>query len=364
MADIFISYSKADRDIALKLSALLESHGWSTWWDTSLEPADRFRDRIMAELEAARAVISIWTENSVKSDWVRAEAGRARQQDKLVPVRARGVSYADIPLPFGEMHTEDLANDEAVLRAMRGLLARPVVRPSMWRIGWASVRHEALVWFGIVGTVLTLVSNLRGLLTLAAWARAMVENWMWALLSFWQLVLSFLPSIRVGATDAVVLSIFAFLAINMFLCMKRREAQRRWAALTAASLLAAILAIFAAGYVSAKSFEEGSMLAGFERDMQESHWRFAVFVLLFWPLMLITSEFPMNAVTDYSSLFANFAWWAILIYLLVNRISGRRISYSLLSQRLSRIAIGIALVVGLNYMSLYAERWLAALPGP
>lgn len=36
MADIFISYSKADRPLALKLAAMLEAEGWKTWWDTSL----------------------------------------------------------------------------------------------------------------------------------------------------------------------------------------------------------------------------------------------------------------------------------------------------------------------------------------
>jgi hypothetical protein len=107
MADIFISYSKTDRDLVLKLSTYLESEGWSVWWDKSLGLADRFRDEIMKQLAAARAVITIWSENSIKSDWVRAEAGRAKADGKLIPVKASGVNYSDIPLPFGEMHTEN-----------------------------------------------------------------------------------------------------------------------------------------------------------------------------------------------------------------------------------------------------------------
>jgi hypothetical protein len=78
MADIFISYSKADHALALKLSTFLEAEGWSVWWDRSLGAADLYRDEIMKQLAAARAVISIWTPNSIKSDWVRAEAGRAK----------------------------------------------------------------------------------------------------------------------------------------------------------------------------------------------------------------------------------------------------------------------------------------------
>jgi len=67
MADIFISYSKADHALTLKLSAFLESEGWSVWWDKSLGAADLYRDEIMKQLAAARAVITIWSPNSIKS---------------------------------------------------------------------------------------------------------------------------------------------------------------------------------------------------------------------------------------------------------------------------------------------------------
>jgi hypothetical protein len=36
MADVFISYAKADRSLALKLAAMLEAEGWKVWWDTSV----------------------------------------------------------------------------------------------------------------------------------------------------------------------------------------------------------------------------------------------------------------------------------------------------------------------------------------
>jgi TIR domain len=96
MADIFISYSKSDHALALKLSAFLESEGWTVWWDKSLGAADLYRDEIMKQLAAARAVITIWTANSVKSDWVRAEAGRAKAEGKIIPVKTSELTYADI----------------------------------------------------------------------------------------------------------------------------------------------------------------------------------------------------------------------------------------------------------------------------
>jgi hypothetical protein len=82
MADVFISYSKADRPLALKLAAMLEAEGWKVWWDTGLIPGDDFRNEIMSQLGRARAVIVIWTDASIKSDWVRSEAGRAQADHK------------------------------------------------------------------------------------------------------------------------------------------------------------------------------------------------------------------------------------------------------------------------------------------
>jgi hypothetical protein len=109
MADIFISYSKPDRDLTLKLAAYLQSEGWSVWWDKSLGAGDAYRDEIMKQLTVARAVITIWSKNSIQSDWVRAESGRAKADGKLIPVKTADVTYPDIPLPFGEMHRRILA---------------------------------------------------------------------------------------------------------------------------------------------------------------------------------------------------------------------------------------------------------------
>ena len=79
MADIFISYAKADRPLALKLVAMLEAEGWEVWWDTSLSIGDDFRNEIMTQLGRARAVIVIWTDASIKSDWVRSEGVGLKQ---------------------------------------------------------------------------------------------------------------------------------------------------------------------------------------------------------------------------------------------------------------------------------------------
>ena len=176
MSDIFISYSKADYALALKLSAFFEAEGWSVWWDKSLAPADLYRDKIMKQLAAARAVITIWTENSIKSDWVRAEAGAAKAAGKLIPVKTPEVAYADIPLPFGEMHTENVGSTELIRAAVVAQLAKPAVEPSALTLLTKGFRYELLTWVGIVGGALTLFSNLDAVLKLADWARVLVEH--------------------------------------------------------------------------------------------------------------------------------------------------------------------------------------------
>ena len=177
MPDIFISYSKADHALALKLSAFLESEGWSVWWDKSLSAADLYRDEIMKQLAAARAVVTIWTPNSIKSDWVRAEAGRAKAEGKLIPVKTPELTYADIPLPCGEMHTENVASTDLIRGTIVAQLAKPTIPVSQFSQITGLFKYQVLTWIGIVGSAITLFANLNGVLRLAHWAEDLVKHW-------------------------------------------------------------------------------------------------------------------------------------------------------------------------------------------
>jgi len=185
MADVFVSYAKTDRSLASKLVAMLEAEGWSVWWDKSLGAADLYRDEIMKQLASARAVIAIWTPNSIKSDWVRAEAGTAKKEGKLIPVKTSDVAYADIPLPFGEMHTENLEANQLIRAAVVAQLAKPAVEPSAWAFLTKGFKYELLTWLGIVGGALTLFTNLGSVVKLADWARLVVQHWKEWTHAFW-----------------------------------------------------------------------------------------------------------------------------------------------------------------------------------
>jgi hypothetical protein len=185
MADIFISYSQADRSKVAMLAAYLESEGWTVWYDKNLTPGDPYRDEIMKQLATARAVIVLWTQNSIKSDFVRAEAGQAKAQSKLIPVKESDVAYDDIPLPFGEMHTEESSKRELIRSAIVAQLAKPQIQPSGWRLSTKTLRYQALTWLGITGGAITLFSNLQGVLNLADWAHWVITHWREYTSAFW-----------------------------------------------------------------------------------------------------------------------------------------------------------------------------------
>jgi hypothetical protein len=102
---------------------MLEAEGWKVWWDTSLTIGDDFRNEIMTELDRARAVIVIWTDASIKSDWVRSGAGRAQADRKLIPIKLPHLTYKDLPPPFDVLHTEDIGEEDKIKAAVVAQLA-------------------------------------------------------------------------------------------------------------------------------------------------------------------------------------------------------------------------------------------------
>ena len=62
MADVFISYASEDRETARKIAGVLESYGYSVWWDRKIVAGQSYDQVIERELDMARAAVVLWSQ--------------------------------------------------------------------------------------------------------------------------------------------------------------------------------------------------------------------------------------------------------------------------------------------------------------
>lgn len=106
MSDIFISYSSEDKSRVKSLAQALEKKGWSVWWDQRI-PIGRSYDEVIEEaLDASKAVVVVWTQASVKSQWVKNEAREGLRRRVLFPVML--LEAVRIPLEFRDVQAAHL----------------------------------------------------------------------------------------------------------------------------------------------------------------------------------------------------------------------------------------------------------------
>ena len=161
--NIFLSYSSENRRQAEQLVTALVSRGCVVWWDGLLEGGERYANSIEKALEAATAVVVLWSRAATESHWVRDEATRGRERNCLVPVT---LDDTLAPLGFRQFQIIDLsrwrgkqdaAEIDAIERAIRSLhgsaasaLGRRPIAPAVsltrrnWLLGGGAVGATAL----------------------------------------------------------------------------------------------------------------------------------------------------------------------------------------------------------------------------
>lgn len=136
MAAIFLSYAREDRQFAETLAQVLESAGHSVWWDSRIGGGEEFSAEIEEELGKSDIVLVVWSEESVKSRWVRDEAAVGGDTGRLVPVSIDGSLPA---MGFRQFHTLDLigwkgskrdARTAELLRSVERRLKRRIAAPA------------------------------------------------------------------------------------------------------------------------------------------------------------------------------------------------------------------------------------------
>jgi hypothetical protein len=132
MADVFISYSREDREWVENFAVQLQSEGFSVWWDWDLLVGKRYRETIDQELQTCRVAVVVWSQHSIQSDFVRDEAEEAQQRNILVPVLKEVVRP---PAGFRQIQTADLstwtgggthAEFRRVMRGIANMTGKPV----------------------------------------------------------------------------------------------------------------------------------------------------------------------------------------------------------------------------------------------
>ena len=105
MASVFLSYDHEDLAVARPLAVALEKAGHTVWYDRDIHGGAQYSRKIEQALDAADAVIVLWSPNSLDSAWVRDEAAEGRDRGKLVPLSIGGVKA---PMGFRQFQTIDL----------------------------------------------------------------------------------------------------------------------------------------------------------------------------------------------------------------------------------------------------------------
>lgn len=107
MSDVFISYSRDDLESVSKIAAAVKEAGYDLWWDKDLPPHLSYTEVIQEKIGGAKAVIVVWSADASKSEWVRAEADMARNQNKLVQT---SIDDGMPPLPFNQIQYASLSD--------------------------------------------------------------------------------------------------------------------------------------------------------------------------------------------------------------------------------------------------------------
>jgi TolB-like protein/Tfp pilus assembly protein PilF len=160
---VFLSYAHADQAKAQRLATALAQHGFVVWWDKLIEGGAQFAKSIRQALEAADAVVVLWSKYSIESDWVCDEAAQGRDRRRLVPLSLDGSLP---PLGFRQYQTIDLARwrgradapqIDAIRRAIAIALGERPLAPRPALVGWAVDRRRMIV--GSAGTVAVLAGG-------------------------------------------------------------------------------------------------------------------------------------------------------------------------------------------------------------
>jgi TIR domain len=161
MSDIFVSYTKADREIAKLVVDRLRAEGWTVFWDQDIRAGQKWLEVVGKEVKDAGCMVVLWSENSKSGDWVKEEVIHAR--DRRVLVQAL-LDSSELPFGFATLQAsnlQSLASDkdspgiQHLIRGISEIIGNPkpvtvrpltfaiiVGRPKRWGVQGATVNID------------------------------------------------------------------------------------------------------------------------------------------------------------------------------------------------------------------------------
>lgn len=160
MADVFLSYSSADRTKAMQIERALSAAGHTVFWDQETPAGADWDSWIRARLGEARTVVVLWSKASVASPNVRHEAMIARDAGRLIPVLVEPLKPTDFPMGLYLVQAIQLqawrgdATDPAFHRLLSEIAAkmdRPAPPPAPKRSGRSMVWGASIAGVALLG---------------------------------------------------------------------------------------------------------------------------------------------------------------------------------------------------------------------
>jgi TIR domain-containing protein/FHA domain-containing protein len=114
-SDVFLSYSRKDRDLMRVLRKSLEEHHIIVWSDENLEPgAPSWRSDVQNAIENTRCVVAILSPDAKDSEWVNEELSYAKiRKARIFTILARGDESNAIPFGMTGVQWVDMRTDFA-----------------------------------------------------------------------------------------------------------------------------------------------------------------------------------------------------------------------------------------------------------
>jgi hypothetical protein len=142
--DILILHSTRDRALAAALAADFKATGFTAGYDQGLIKRQSSPEETAARLREARAVVAIWTHDSVASELVRAEAGKAQELGKLISVRVPELAQSALPAGFWPNRVFVLNDRQPLYRAIRDMNAAQAPRGAPAPMAAGDAKRAAL----------------------------------------------------------------------------------------------------------------------------------------------------------------------------------------------------------------------------